>query len=130
MWFQILALIIATALIVKGLVALAIPNRFYAARQRQYDSETMPRKLLVPPVIVLTLTAVAWYATLAHYRPWGFIVTGALTLLSGMAVHNLRHWSKHRRAMHALVRDPKVWRIDAGLLVAGLGFTLLALLVY
>ena len=36
MWFQALSFVIATALLVKAAVALAIPGRFYATRRRQY----------------------------------------------------------------------------------------------
>ena len=71
MWFQALSFVIATALVVKAGVALAIPGRFYATRQRQYMSTSLPPALLVPPAIILCLTSVAWYATLVHYRPWG-----------------------------------------------------------
>lgn len=130
MWFQILGLTIAAAFIVKASIALAFPGRFYAARIRQYESETLPPKLLVPPAIVLTLTAGAWYATLFHYQTWGFIVTGLLTFASCMAVDHLLRWKSHRVAMHAVVSDPKVWRIDCALLLIGLGFIPLALYVY
>ena len=82
MWFRALSLVIATALIVKAGVALAIPDRFYAARQRQYASTSLPPALLVPPAIILCLTSVAWYATLVHYRPWGWVVTGSLVAVS------------------------------------------------
>lgn len=130
MWFQVLGLIIAAAFIVKASTALAIPGRFYAARMRQYESETLPPKLLVPPTILLTLTVASWYATIFHYQPWGFIVTGLLTFISYMAVDHLLRWKSHRAAMHAVVSDPKVWRIDCVLLLIGLGFIPLALLVY
>ncbi len=49
----------------------------------------MPPALMVPPAIILSLTAVAWYATIAHYRPWGWVGHGlphpALLLLARSA---------------------------------------------
>lgn len=130
MWFQVLGLIIAVALIVKASIALVIPGRFYAARMRQYESESLPPKLLVAPAVVLALTAVAWYATFFHHRPWGFIVTAVLTAVACMAVHHLLRWKSHRQSMHAVVRDPRVWRIDCALLLIGVGFLSLAMFVY
>ena len=73
MWFLTQSLVIATALIVKAGVALAIPDRFYAARQRQYTSTSLPPALLVSPAIILCLTSVAWYrpsSTIARGGGW------------------------------------------------------------
>ena len=57
MWFQVLALVIATALVVKAVVALAIPHRFYAARRQQYASTSLPVALMVPPAIIFVIAA-------------------------------------------------------------------------
>ena len=130
MWFQALSLVIAAALLVKASVALAIPSRFYATRRRQYDSSSMPRELLVPPAIILCITSIAWYATFFHYRPWGWVVTGSLTLLCSLSLHNLLRWRRHREAMSKIVANPRVWIVDCVLLVAGAGFAALGLLVY
>lgn len=130
MWFQALSFVIAAALLVKAVVALAIPGRFYATRQRQYDSTSMPRELMVPPAIILALTSLAWYATFFHYRPWGWIVTGALTLLCGLSLNNFLRWRRHRQTMHKIVANPRVWIVDCVLLVLGSGFAALGLFVY
>ncbi len=76
MWFRTLSFVIAAALLGKAAIALAIPRRFYAVRERQYASESLPPKLLVAPVVVVALTLVAWYATIFHYQPWSWVVTG------------------------------------------------------
>jgi hypothetical protein len=130
MWFQALSLVIAAALLFKATVALAIPSRFYATRQRQYASTSLPAALMVPPAIVLTITSIAWYATFVHYRPWGWVVTGSLTLLCCLSLDHLLRWRRHREAMSKIVANPKVWMIDCLLLVLGAGFTALGLLVY
>lgn len=130
MWFQALSFVIAAALLVKATVALIIPGRFYATRRRQYDSTSMPPELLVPPLIIFSVTSVAWYATVFHYRPWGWIVTGAVTLLCSLSLHNLLRWRRHRQAMSNVVAHPHVWMIDCLLLVLGSGFAALGLWVY
>ena len=130
MWFQALSFVIAAALLVKATVALIIPGRFYATRRRQYDSASMPRELLVPPLIILSITSLAWYATFFHYRSWGWIVTGSLTLLCSLSLHNLLRWRRHRQTMHNIVAHPRVWMIDCLLLVAGSGFGALGIWVY
>jgi len=129
-WFRALSFLIAAALLIKATVALAIPERFYAARRKQYAADSMPRELLVPPVIVLSVTSAAWYATLFHYQPWGWIVTGALTLLACASLHNLVRWRRHRAAMSKIVSSPKVTLVDYALIVVGVGFAALGWLVY
>jgi hypothetical protein len=130
MWFRVLSFVIATALLVKAGVALTIPSRFYATRQRQYASTSLPPALLVPPAIVLFVTSVAWYATLVHYRPWGWVVTVSLTLLSCLSLDHLVRWRRHRETMSRVVAHPKVWLIDCLLIVLGGAFAALGWLVY
>jgi len=130
MWFKVLGLVIAVALLVKANIALAMPRQFYAVRQRQYASDSLPRKLLVAPVLVVALTLAAWYATFFHYRPWGWVVTGFLTLLSCMAVDHVLRWRRHRQAMLKVVTSSKVWQIDCLLMAVGVAFAALALFVY
>jgi len=128
--FQALSFVIAAALVIKASVALAIPGRFYATRQRQYESTSIPRELMVPPAIILSITAVAWYATIVHYRPWGWVVTAALTLLCSLSLHNLVRWRRHRERMFKVVANPRVWIVDCVLLVVGAGFAALGWFVY
>jgi len=130
MWFQALSFVIAAALLVKAAVALTNPSRFYAARQRQYASTSLPPSLMVPPAVILCVTSVAWYATLLHYRPWGWLVTAPLTLLCGISLDNLVRWRQHRQAMSRVVAHPRVWVVDCLLLVLGAGFAALGLFVY
>ena len=130
MWFRTLSLVIAAALLGKAAIALAIPRRFYAVRERQYSSESLPTKLLVAPVLVVALTLTAWYATLFHYQPWGWVVTGSLTALSCLGVDHVFRWQSHRQRMLKAVRNPKVGWVDCCLLVVGAGFLGLACLVY
>lgn len=130
MWFQVLSLVIAAALLGKATIALTARRWFYAIRQRQYATESLPTKLLVAPAVIVALTLVAWYATIFHYQPWGWVVTGFFTALSCMAVDHVLRWSRHRQAMLAVVTNPKVWLVDCLLMVVGSGFVALALLVY
>jgi hypothetical protein len=129
-WFQALSFVIAAALVIKATVALAIPHRFYASRQRQYASTSMPRELMVPPAIIVTLTLIAWYATLVHYRPWGWVVTAFFSILCALSLQNLVRWRRHRETMAAIVAHPRVWIVDCALLIAGAGFAALGWLVY
>jgi hypothetical protein len=128
--FQALSFIIAAALLIKASIALAIPHTFYASRQRQYAATSMPRELMVPPAIILSITAVAWYATIVHYQPWGWVVTASLTLLCSLSLRNLLRWRRHRETMGKVVAHPRVWMVDCVLLVVGAGFAALGLFVY
>ena len=130
MWFKVLSFIIASALLIKATVALAIPSRFYATRQRQYASTSLPPELMVPPAIILSITSVAWYATFVHYRPWGWVVTGSLTLLCCLSIDHLVRWRRHRETMSKIVSHSKVWLIDCLLLLVGGAFAALGWLVY
>jgi len=123
-------LAIAAALLSKAVIALLAPDRFYAERQRQYVSRTLPAKLLAPPLAIVTLASVSWYATIFHYRPWGWVVTGSLTALSCLAVEHVFRWERHRQRMLKVVANPKVWQVDCALLALGAGFAALAVLAY
>ncbi len=81
-------------------------------------------------MVIGVLTLVAWYATLFHYQPWGWVVTGSLTALACMAIDHLFRWEKHRQRMLKVVSNPKVWQMDCLLLIVGAGFLTLALVVY
>jgi len=129
-WFRILSLVIATALVAKAAIALSMPGRFYAERQRQYASESPPARLLVPPIVIFALALTAWYATVFHYRPWGWIVTASLTALALGSAHTLLRWQTHRQSLHRVVANPNVWRIDCVLLGVGALFAALAVFVY
>ena len=130
MWFRILSLIIAAALLVKAAIALFMPARFYDERERQYASVSPPTKVLVPPVVIVGLALVAWYATIFHYRPWGWIVTASLTALACVSVYQLSRWATHRHRMRTVVANPNVWRVDWLLLAIGALFVALAVYVY
>ncbi len=130
MWFRTLSLVIAATLLGKAAIALAVPRRFYAVRERQYASESLPPKLMVAPMIVVALTLTTWYATIFHYQPWGWVVTGSLTVLSCLGVDHVFRWPSHRQRMLKAVRSPKVGWVDCTLLVVGAGFVGLAFLVY
>jgi hypothetical protein len=88
-WFRTLSLVIAAALLGKAALALSMPGRFYAERQRQYASVSPPAKVLAPPVVIAGLALAAWYATIFHYQPWGWVVTASLTALACLSVHQL-----------------------------------------
>ena len=128
--FRTLSLTIAAALLVKATIALIVPGRFYAERQRQYAAASPPAEVLVPPVVLVALTIVAYYATIVHYQPWSWIVTGSLTGLASLSFASLLRWNSHRRRMHGIVANPHVWRIDCMLLAAGALFLALGLFVY
>ena len=130
MWFKWLSLLIAAALVAKAIIALVARRRFYAIRQRQYATESLPRKLLVAPAIVFALAAVSLYAAWFHYRPWGWIVVAFLMLLSAMALDHVLRWPAHRLAMLKVVESPDVWRVDCVLLALGLIFAALGASVY
>jgi hypothetical protein len=129
-WFRVLSLALAAALLAKGVIALTARRQFYAIRQRQYATESLPPKLLVAPALVLALTAVAAYAALFHYRPWGWVVVIFLMLLSAMALDHVLRWRVHRLAMLKVVESPKVWQVDCVLLALGSAFAALAIFVY
>ncbi len=133
MWFKVLSLLIMALCIGKATIALGAPHTFYRLRRRQYASATIPGSILLPPLAVLMLASVAWYATLLHYTAWGWIVTGFLTLISLLAVVNLFRWSQHRMQLLAAIAEeqaPSRQRVDVGLLVVGLLFGALGIVVF
>jgi hypothetical protein len=130
MWFVVLSLVIAVALLSKATIALSAPQRFYAERRRHYASAVQPAQLLVAPAVIVALTLTAWHATFFHYRPWGWIVTAFLTALACFAVDHVFRWENHRLRMVQAVTNPKVWQLDCLLLALGSMFVALAWMVY
>ena len=56
MWFRVLSLILAVALLLKATMALAAPQRFYASRQRQFTHhESRVPSHYVAPAVVLAI---------------------------------------------------------------------------
>lgn len=130
MWFRVLSLVIAAALLGKAAIALSMGERFYAERQRQYASVSRPAKLLIPPAVIVGLALVAWYAAIFHYQPWGWVITGSLTVLACLSVYHLFRWESHRERLRRVVANPTVWRVDCVLLAIGALFVALAVFVY
>lgn len=133
MWFKVLSLMTAAICFGKGFVALLAPRAFYNRRRLQYASARIPKSVLVPPLVMLGLASVAWYATFVHYAPWSWLVTGFLSLISIMGVANLRRWSQHRvELLGAIAEEQADYRTNVDLLIIGLGscFAVLALLVF
>ena len=130
MWFRVLSLVIAAALLGKAVIALVMRERFYAERGRQYATASPPGKVRIASTVVVGFAVLAWYATLFHYQPWGWIVTTLLTLLAVMSVRQFTRWETHRQKMLRIVGSPKVSRVDYVLLVVGMFFVGLALVVY
>ena len=114
----------------KLLSVVACHNGREDCAERQYASASLPPKLLVAPVVVVALTLVAWYATIFHYQPWSWVVTGFLTALSCLAIDHVFRWQSHRQRMLKVVRSPTVGWLDCLLFVVGVGFVGLALMVY
>ena len=130
MWFQALSLVIATALLVKAVSRSRSPADSTQRGAASTDSTSMPRELLVPPAIILCVTSIAWYSTFVHYRPWGWVVTGSLTLLCSLSLTISSAGGAIARPCTSIVANPRVWIVDCVLLVVGAGFAALGLLVY
>jgi hypothetical protein len=132
MWFKLISLALATLCLGKAVIALAAPQLFYRLRLAQYGSTRLPWTIFLAPTYVLALTALAWYATVFHYAPWGWLLTLFLTLVGALAVVNLLRWSQHRAVVAAAITERPIERatFDAGLGVLGAVFIALALFVY
>ena len=130
MWFQVLSVVIAVALLGKAAIALAAPPQFYDERRRQVRRPRPGPRSFSPANCHLAITFAAWYATIFHYQSWGSIVTGCLTALACLSIDHVLRWERHRQRMLRVVTNPKVWWVDCVLLVVGAVFVALALWVY
>ena len=130
MFFRGLVLTMAGMLLAKAMIALIIPEHFYAERQRQYASPSRPAEVFIGPAVIICLAATAWYATIFHYEPWGWVVTACLTASAAAIGYRLLHWEGHRHKMRLVVADPKVWQVDCRLLAIGALLMEVGFLVY
>jgi len=127
--FRALSLIIAAICLLKGFTGLLWPRQFYQWRHDQYTSQRMPPIVLVAPVVIALLVAIAWYATLTAYEPFSWIVTGFISV--AFLFVNLSRWSRHRHSALQAVESPqKLMAVDLTLVGIGLGFVALAVWAY
>ena len=131
MWFRVLSLLIGVPCVLKGVVGLTFPERFYRWRRNQYASNRPPAVLFLAPLALAAGVAVTWYATLARYVPWGWVVTAFVTAAAALGAANLIWWCQHQgRALDA-VSSPATRRgVDLVLVGIGAGFVTMALAVY
>jgi hypothetical protein len=133
MWFKILAFCIAAICIGKAVVALVAPSLFYGFRRQQYGAAHIPISIIVMPLLVVMLAAVAWYATIMYYAAWGWIVTAFLSFFAFMGIKNLLRWSIHRATLLqaiATAESATRVRVDGGILGLGICFLILGFFVY
>ncbi|HEX6290105.1 MAG TPA: hypothetical protein VFZ66_12985 [Herpetosiphonaceae bacterium] len=133
MWFKVLSLLIALLCLGKAGTALLIPQTFYRRRRQQYASTRIPLSVLIPPALILVLAGLAWYATIAHYVAWSWLVTGFLTPIALLGVVNLLRWPQHRRRLQAAITEAQAAQLRrADLAILGLSalFGLLGVMVF
>ena len=131
MWFKVLSLLIGVPCLLKGVIGLSLPGRFYRWRHSQYASERPPRVLFVAPLALAAAVAVTWYATAFHHVPWGWVVTVFVTVAALLGVANLLRWRQHQgRALRAVGSPATRQVVDLVLVGVGAGFVALALMVY
>jgi hypothetical protein len=129
--FRALSLIIAAICLLKGFTGLLWPRQFYQWRHVQYTSQRMPPIVLVAPVVIALLVAIAWYGTLTANEPFSWIVTGFISVAFLLAFVNLSRWSRHRNSALQAVESPqKRMAVDLTLVGIGLGFVVLAKCAY
>lgn len=130
--FQIISLCIAIPALLKAVTGLVLPNQFYGWRRQQYASASIPPVVLAMPSVFVLLAGASWYATLFHYQPWGWVVTGFTTVIAALGVLNLSRWSAHRQTTGLAIDTQPDTRIgvDVTILVLGMLFTYLAFFVY
>lgn len=131
MWFEVLSLLIGVPCLLKGIIGLSLPTRFYRWRHGQYASERPPQALFVVPLALVGVVAVTWYATVFHYVPWGWVVTAFITVAALAGGANLLRWRQHQgRALRAVGSPATRRAVDLVLIGVGAGFVALALAVY
>jgi hypothetical protein len=131
-WFEVLSLILAAVYLMDAAIALARHERKWAWVRRHYAEESMSPTLVPLVVLALVVIAVAWYATLFHYVAYGWIVTSFLTLGLLKVLAMLCCWEKTSGRILRMVDSARrgLWLLDALSLIVGVGFLLLAILVY
>ena len=131
MWFQVLSLLIGVPCLLKGVIGLSVPDRFYRWRQGQYAAERPPGALFAAPRALAGTVGVSWYATAVHNPPWGWVVTAFVTTAAALGAANLLRWRQHQgRALRAVGSSATRRGVDLVLVGVGAGFVVLALTVY
>ena len=85
MWFRIISLILATVCLIEGIAGLVFREQFHGWLRRQCSAARPSGTLRVILVYLTTLVVATWYATIFHYRPYGWVLTLVMTL-SGIEI--------------------------------------------
>jgi len=131
MWFKVISILIAAVCLLKAGIGLLAPVYFYRVRERHYRASRIPLAVLTVVGSLVTLTAIAWYATFTADVRFGWIVTAFLTAVAILAIVNLTRWDLHRQTAMIAVRSVAKRRaVDILLITFGIGFLMLAWRVY
>jgi hypothetical protein len=122
----VLIYFIATISLLKGAIGLVFATRFYRERHRQYESKTIPGKIIVSSSVVILIASLAWIAPWdeTNWKCWAMALF--LTALALLSVKQLGDWPRHRLRMLKVVDNARLCRaIDLTLVLLGGGFFLL-----
>jgi hypothetical protein len=92
MWFKVLSFILAAMSFVKLGFGLAMGDRFYDWARKEYGRNKPSSLITTLFVLTFLLVVVTWYATFAHYVPYGWILTALFTLIAVYLVVILACW--------------------------------------
>ncbi|NLE28361.1 MAG: hypothetical protein GX629_01670 [Phycisphaerae bacterium] len=92
MWFKIISFILAASSFIKMGYGIAMGDRFFDWARREYKRERPSGLVTVLFLLTLLLTLITWYATWAHYVPYGWILTVLMTFFGLYALVILLKW--------------------------------------
>jgi len=132
MWFKVLSFILAGMSFVKLGVGLAMGDRFFDWARKEYGRDRPSGLIMSLFMLTFLLVLVTWYATLAHYVAYGWILTALFTLIAVYMVVILVCWKsitpRFVRLIEKFEKKRGPWYLIAA--IWGILFLLMGLFVY
>ena len=112
--------IVGLTLIIKSLIGLTIPSKYYGFKRQQYGSPQRPINIFFIPALATILSVALWLSDLTS--TFEFVFAAFISIISFIGILNITLlWEKHReRALKSMASNfTTVRKIDIGLLIFG-----------
>lgn len=131
-FFSIICLVIAASAFIKVFFGVFYHKQLYAWAKEHYSLNKPDYTVKLLMVYALVLLVAVWIGTIFFYVPKGWILTVFISLASIKSLSLVLSWKATSEKFVKFIDNAgnKLWLVDVFVAALGVGFLLLALLLY